>query len=100
MSNKRRAMRQQCYVPVEGKAGSGFARVKTLDISAGGMGFLGLRALPLRKRIAVEIQTAPGSEPIVAVGRICWVKKEIGSKFYRFGLKFYKFLSGSLRELK
>ena len=100
MSNKRKATRQKCYVPVEAKAGTPFAKAKTLDISQGGIGFLGRTLIPLRKQVAVEIQVTSESDPVLAIGRVCWVKQQLDSKFYRFGLKFSKLLSGSLQELK
>ncbi len=94
--NKRRNIRQRCAVPVEAKAGTAFAKTTTLDISQGGIGFLGPR-LPLRRKIAVEILLP--SQSVLAVGKVCWSKRE-NSKLYRFGFKFSKSLSGSLPELK
>ena len=98
--NQRKTIRQKCHVPVDAKAGTVFDRSKTLDISQGGIGFLGRGAIPLRKKIAIEIQLTPDSDPILAWGQVCWSRRQINSQLYRFGLKFSKFLSGSLRHLK
>jgi len=90
MSNQRKNERQSCLVPVEGRTDSAFADIRTVDISHTGIGFVSRSALPLRKKIAVELMLAPDSEPVLVLGEVRWIKPMANSSLYRVGMKFVK----------
>ena len=95
--NKRKNKRYNCYVPVDGKEGS-FDHTQTVDISKNGIGFISDHQLPLNERIAVEIDLAPNTEPVVVLGTVKWVRKLSDSDQYRIGMTFSEVLSGSKTE--
>lgn len=100
MHNKRKAVRKSCAVPVEAKTGTDFDQAETLDISRGGIGFRGRHSIPLHKKIAVELEVGPERDPVLAIGRVCWVRQERDSKFYRYGIKFSRVISGAFPKLR
>lgn len=96
--NKRESKRQSCWVPVDGKKGTTFASAQTVDISKGGIGIISKRKIPLDEKIAVEIDTAPNSEPILVMGKVVWVRKMTDEDRYRVGLKFQKAFSAQAQQ--
>lgn len=101
MKDQRRVKRHNCLVPVDGKKGSPWERLCTSDISAQGLGLVAEKAVPLNKKIAVEVLLAPDGEPVILIGRVQWVKHMAQGDVYRLGMKFTDVLSrGSLKKLK
>lgn len=98
VKNKRENQRKSCLVPVEGKKGSAFSETQTVDISEGGIGLISNRAIPLDEKIAVEIATDPNAQPILAIGKVVWIRKVGGKNFYRVGLKFQNAFSSRARQ--
>lgn len=92
-SNRRKNPRLHCSVPVEGKKGGAFAQTQTLDISKGGLGILSKKAIPLQKQIAVALELAPDTDPVLVMGRVKWVERDPRSKDYRVGMEFTDKLS-------
>ncbi len=86
----RRALRQSCLVPIDSKAGSPFSNVRTVDISRGGIGFVSQCALPLRKKIAVELLLTPDADPVLVMGEVRWVKPVADGDLFRVGMKFIR----------
>jgi c-di-GMP-binding flagellar brake protein YcgR len=99
MKNKRRATRQDCLVPVDGKTGSAFENIRTVDVSKGGIGLVSKKRIPLKREIAVELDFSAEGEPVFAIGKVCWVKKIKGTDTYRIGLTFKDVLRGSKSRL-
>ncbi|HPN88306.1 MAG TPA: PilZ domain-containing protein [Candidatus Omnitrophota bacterium] len=97
--NKRRSNRLSCFVPVEGKRGTAFDHIKTVDFSKGGLGFVSEAKIPLGKEIAIEILLGLEQEPVYAIGEIRWVKKVSGKNSYRLGVYFKEVLSGGKNRL-
>lgn len=97
MTNQRKSERYNCFVPIEGKAGSEFECSQTVDISKGGIGFYSQRALPLNKKIAIEIALAPEGESVIVVGQVKWVRQQLN--LYRVGMRFANVISGSRSRL-
>lgn len=98
---QRKAARLGCVVPVEGKADSVFADVRTIDISNGGIGFVSSQVLPLRKRIAVELLLEADADPVLVMGEVRWVRKIKDSEHFRVGMKFIRSVEqGSRTRLK
>ena len=98
-TNQRRSNRLDCLVPVEGKRGTIFDNIKTVDFSKGGLGFLSEAKIPLGKKIGIELQLGPEEEPVYAVGEVRWVKKIAGTDTYRLGMYFKEVLSGGKSRL-
>ena len=98
--NKRSEARLDCFVPVEGKAGSTFDQTKTVDISSHGIGFLSPHQHKINEKVAIEIQLKPNAEPVLVVGVVKWVRKLSDSENYRIGLNFAEVLSGSQTRLE
>lgn len=88
--NKRSTSRLRCHVPVDGKKGSQFASVQTVDISNGGIGLISRRRIPLDEKIAVEIDATAEGEPVLVLGKVVWVRKIADEERYRVGMKFQK----------
>lgn len=100
MKNKRRAPRQDCLVPVDGKQGSVFSGIQTVDFSKGGLGLISSKKIPVNKEIAVELDLNADEEPVLAIGRVQWVRKVRGEDFYRLGMIFKDVLRGSKSRLE
>lgn len=98
-SNKRKALRVNCTVPVEGKQGGIFDDTATVDISKGGMGFISRKQIPVNKKIAIEITLDQEEDPVLVVGRVRWVKYLTPNQLFRIGLKFINILSGRKSRL-
>lgn len=97
--NKRRAKRVDCYVPVEGKEGSAFSAVQTIDFSKTGIGFVSDSKIPIDQEIAMEIVLSETDEPVIVIGKVKWVTPIKSSKKYRIGLEFDELRRGSKSRL-
>jgi c-di-GMP-binding flagellar brake protein YcgR len=98
-TNQRKNNRLNCLVPVEGKSGTAFDHIKTVDFSKGGLGFVSEAKIPLGKKIAIEIQLGIQEEPIHAIGEVRWVRKIQGTDMYRLGMYFKSVLPGGKNRL-
>jgi c-di-GMP-binding flagellar brake protein YcgR len=98
-SDKRKARRFNCFVPVDGKEGSHFTATKTVDISRDGIGFVSSRALPVNEKIAIELALKPDTVPVLVIGEVRWVRKISDSDQYRIGLTFSDVIEGSRDDL-
>ena len=87
-SEKRRARRVPCLVPVDGKKNSVFGKSLSVDFSKTGMGFVSSVSIPLNKKVAIELELDPSGESVVVVGRVKWVRSVNGSEAYRYGVHF------------
>ncbi len=97
---RRKNTRQVCLVPVDGKAGTGFGNMKTVDISQGGVGLISNKSINLDEKIAVELELMPGHEPVLMMGQVKWVDRIPESENYRLGLRFTNtLLKGSRSRL-
>ena len=99
-SNKRKNIRINCAVPVEGKAGSVFDKTATVDVSKGGLGFISRHHIPLNKEIAIELDLFGETDPVLVIGRVRWVRHVAKSVYYRVGLAFEDVLKGSKSRLE
>ena len=84
----RKFRRSGCVVPVDGKEGTVFDGLQTVDISSGGLGMVSSHAVPVNKKIAVELELSPEGEPVLVVGQVRWVTKLSRSGYYRVGMSF------------
>ncbi len=96
--NHRRNSRKECLVPVEGKEEGIFANVHTVDISAGGLGFVSQCVIPLKEQIAVEVELGPDMEPVLMLGEVKWVQPISRTDHYRIGMQFIKTLTVGSRS--
>jgi len=99
MKNKRKNERINCAVPVDGKEGSLFSGLKTLDFSKGGLGFISEHEIPLNKEIVIEIDLSNNTEPVLAIGKVKWVEPISDSKNFRIGMSFEDVIGGSKSRL-
>jgi hypothetical protein len=97
--NQRSEARHNCLVPVEGKKGSEFDQIKTLDISRHGLGLLSSHSVGVNQKIALEIVLKPNTEPVIVIGIVKWVRKLEDSDQYRVGMVFSEIISGSSTRL-
>jgi len=70
------------------RRGSLFDNTQTLDISKGGVGLLSPQFIPLDTNMIMEIALSPKTEPVLCVGKVCWVQKSSHSDNYRVGMNF------------
>jgi c-di-GMP-binding flagellar brake protein YcgR len=96
---KREAPRLDCRVPIMCRRGSLFDNAQTMDISKGGVGLLSAKFIPLKTNLIMEIALAPKAEPVLAVGKVCWVQKSSYSDQYRVGMNFTDIAVDSSRRL-
>ena len=87
-AEQRKYRRTDCVVPVDGKQGTAFDGVKTVDISSGGMGFVSSKSIPLNEKIVVQLELQPEDEPVLVVGLVKWVSKIKNTGYYRVGMIF------------
>ncbi len=99
LDNKRKSRRFDCYVPVDGKEGEGFACTKTVDISRDGIGFVSQHAAKLHEKVAIELLLKPDAEPVLVVGEVKWVSRIPDTDQYRVGLTFADVIDGSQEEI-
>ena len=100
MRNKRKNLRFDCLVPVEGKAGGPFDHTKTVDFSKGGLGFVSRQKVPLNREIAIEIDLSRQGEPAFVIGKVRWVDRIVNSDDFRIGVSFENILQGSKSRLQ
>ena len=99
MLNKRKNDRLGCAVPVEGKQGSPFDQVRTVNISKGGLGFISNRRIPLNKEVAIELNLKENEDAVFVLGKVRWVKAVANSALFRIGLSFEDIVNGSRGQL-
>jgi Tfp pilus assembly protein PilZ len=99
-SDKRKNQRERCLVPVDGKEGSVFDNSQTIDISAGGVGLITEKAIPLDEKIFLEIEISPDEDSLLMMGQVKWIQKIKGSQTYRIGMRFTRDLLNSKEKLK
>ena len=89
-SNKRKARRKICSVPVDGKKGTLFENIATIDISRSGLGFVTNKRIPLNKEIPIQLDLEQEQEPVLVIGKVRWVQAISHTKNYRVGVSFKK----------
>jgi len=70
------------------RRGSLFDNSQTMDISQGGVGLLSPKFIPVKTNMIMEIALNPRQEPVLCVGKVCWVQKSNYSDNYRVGMNF------------
>jgi len=98
-SEMRKNKRTECFVPVDGKEGTVFDQVKTVDISKGGLGFISRHPIPVNKQIPIEIAFSEEGDPVFVLGKVTWVDSLAGTQNYRIGLTFENVFRGSKSRL-
>ena len=96
---KRRAIRQECMVPIACKKGTMFDNSQTTDISKGGVGLISDKFIPVHTKMIVQIELTPKGEPVLALGQVRWVSHLPHSEGYRVGMAFSEFSTGSQPRL-
>ena len=100
LSNKRKAQRLDCLVPVDGQQGGVFSNVRTVDFSKGGIGILSERKIPLNEEIAIEIDFGIDEPPVLVLGKVRWVRPIPGKEgIFRVGLSFETVIQGGQTRL-
>lgn len=94
---QRKVKRSRCGVPVQGQDGSGFSGSYSVDVSRGGIGLLLPARLPLKHRIAVELDMGLDYDPVLMLGEVRWVRPAREPQQYRVGMKFIKVLTPGSR---
>jgi c-di-GMP-binding flagellar brake protein YcgR len=97
--NNRIEIRNNCFVPVEGKSDSSFDQTQTVDISSHGIGFISSCPHHINEKIAIEIQLRPNTDPVLVIGIVKWVFRFSDSEQYRIGMSYDEISSGSQRRL-
>lgn len=85
--NNRHGKRTGCCVPVDGKPGSEFEDLCTVDISPGGLGLVSGKRVFVDDKITVALQLDAQKDPVLTVGQVKWVKKLPGLRGYRVGMQ-------------
>jgi len=98
-SNNRMKVRNNCFVPVEGKIDSIFDQTQTVDISCHGIGLISPCSHDINEKIAIEIQLEPNTNPVLVVGIVKWIRRLPGPEQYRIGMSYDGISSGSQRRL-
>jgi len=93
----RKAVRHQCFVPVEANTQSSFNGLCTFDIGKGGLGLVSSKKVPVHKQIAVEVDLTADGDPALVMGEVRWVRRNYETGNYRLGVKFIKVLSSGSR---
>lgn len=91
-------MRKSCAVPIEGKKGSLFDNIYTVDISRAGIGLVARDEVAINQEIVVEVELQPGQEPVLMLGQVRWARPVSSTGNYRIGIKFIKVLSPGARS--
>ena len=99
MKDQRKTARFGCTVPVDGKQGSLFEKLQTVDFSKGGLGFISQRKIPLNKEVAIELDFGE-SEPVIVMAKVKWVRPIRESDYYRVGMHFENLVAGTKSRLK
>ncbi len=100
-AEQRRMPRRLCGVPVEGKEGSFFEGIQTVDICQGGVGLISAKSIPVNEQIVVQLDLDPDEEPVLVLGEVKWIVKMKDSEYFRVGMSFCEEVcSGSRSRLK
>jgi len=99
-SEKRRSKRYSCSVPVDSKGTGVFAGSQAVDISKGGAGIIVSNFIPIDTEMPVEIDITPEGEPILAVGKVQWIRELSQKDSYRVGISFDDVKAGSKSRLR
>ena len=99
LSEKRKAVRYRCRVPVESKKGTIFDKTRAIDISKSGLGLISANSISPAQKIPVEIVLTPEGEGVLVMGEVKWVRQLSDSENYRIGMIFTDLLSGSQSHL-
>ena len=67
-----------------------FEEAKGYDVSAGGIGVISKRSLPIGEDIDLKIKLSKDSQPILHKGRVVWSRQE-ASGWWRIGFRFPPF---------
>lgn len=86
--NNRQFARLDCRVPILCKRGTLLENSLTRDISKGGIGLLVQKFVPKDTNLIMELSLSPKSEPLLAVGKVKWVRKLGYGDRYRLGMQF------------
>jgi len=86
--NKRKSERFECLVPVDGPQNGTFDRMRTVDFSKGGVGFISEHDIPVNAKIGIELMLDPDSDPVLVVGRVQWSRFIPETGLYRVGMMF------------
>lgn len=97
-SEQRRMSRQSCRVPVDGKEGSVFEGLRTVDIGQGGVGLISNNAIPLNEKIVVQLDLGPDEQPVLMLGEVKWIAKVRNADYYRVGMSFCEEVGTSSRS--
>ena len=100
-SEQRRRQRKPCLVPVDGKTGTVYEGVRTVDICGEGVGLISKQSLPVNEKILVQLDLEPDEDPVLVLGQVKWVSKMKDSDYFRVGMLFCEDLdAGSRSRLK
>ena len=86
-ANNRHGKRTGCYVSVDGRPGSEFEGLCTVDISPGGLCLISSRRIFVDDKITVALQLDAQKDPVLTIGQVKWVRKMPGSQGYRVGMQ-------------
>ncbi|MBM3249027.1 MAG: PilZ domain-containing protein [Candidatus Omnitrophica bacterium] len=95
----RQYARFDCRVPVLCKRGTLLENSLTRDISKGGIGLLVQKFVPKDTNLIMELSLAPKTEPVLAVGKVRWVRKVGYGDRYRLGMQFTDISQSSKNRL-
>ena len=84
----RKHSRAGCRVPVLCKRGTLLENSLTKDISQSGIGLLVQKFVPKDTNLILELSLSPKTEPILAVGKVRWIRKVGYGDRYRLGMQF------------
>lgn len=100
-SEQRSVKREQCLVPVDGKKGSFYEGIRSVDIGRGGIGLISAKSIPIDEKIVVQLELSPEDDPILVLGQVKWVSKVRNAEYFRVGMSFCEDVcSGSRSRLK
>ena len=94
-SEKRKARRHNCRVPVTSKKGTAFEDSQTVDISKSGVGLICQQEIPIDTQMPIELALNPEGESVTAIGKVKWISRMPGADAFRIGVTFAEFISGS-----
>ncbi len=63
------------------------------------MGFISPKSISVEQKIPVELILTPGSDPVLVLGQVKWVRRLSGSHQYRVGMTFADLVRGSSSHL-
>lgn len=98
-TENRQHFRSSCRVPVLCKRGALLENSLTRDISESGIGLLAQKFVPKDTNLIMEISLSPRSEPVLAVGKVKWIRKVGYGDRYRLGMEFTDIAQSSKSRL-